>query len=271
MKDARCSGYLRVRGSNGVIVITTKRGRSGKVRVNYDAYYGTQRPLKDGFNIANTQETANAIQQGYINSGLTPGHKQLGTGATPVIPDYITPLAAKEGDPNTDPSTYKMYDNPITKTNKQGTDWFHEIFKPAPITSHNLAVSSGSDRSSFYLSLNYFNQQGTLIESYLKRYSARINTTFNVNNKIRIGENAYIYYRQNPNMPDNNQDEDNPIAMSYRESPLIPVYDIVGNYAGTISQGLGNAENPWLTSDVQLITKTIPGRCRGTYLQRLIS
>jgi len=244
LKDAGAAAIYGVRGSNGVIVVTTKRGRSGKVRVAYDAYVGTQRPLKKGFNIANTQETANAIQQGYLNSGLTPGHKQLGTGNTPVIPDYITPTAAKEGDPNTDPSTYKLYDNQITKTNKQGTDWFHEIFKPAPITSHNLAVSSGNDRSTFFLSLNYFNQEGTLIETYMKRYSARINTTFNVNNKIRIGENAYVFYRSNPSLPDANQAEGNAISMSYRESPLIPVYDIKGNFAGTGSQGLGNAKNP---------------------------
>ncbi|HEX6430788.1 MAG TPA: SusC/RagA family TonB-linked outer membrane protein, partial [Niastella sp.] len=244
LKDAGAAAIYGVRGSNGVIVVTTRRGRTGKVRVNYDAYYGTQRPLKDGFNIANTQETANAIQQGYINSGLTPGHKQLGTGTTPVIPDYIRPTAAMEGDPNTDPSTYKLYDNQITKTNKQGTDWFHEIFKPASITSHNLAVSSGSDRSTFFLSLNYFNQQGTLIETYLKRYSARINTTFNLGNKVRIGENAYIFYRQNPGLTNGNQDEGNPISHSYRESPLIPVYDIKGNFAGTGSQGLGNAQNP---------------------------
>ncbi|WP_207512366.1 SusC/RagA family TonB-linked outer membrane protein [Longitalea luteola] len=244
LKDAGAAAIYGVRGSNGVIVITTKRGRSGKVRVNYDAYYGTQRPLKDGFNIANTQETANAIQQGYINSGLTPGHKQLGTGQTPVIPDYITPTAAMEGDPNTDPSTYKLYENQITRTNKQGTDWFHEIFKPAPITSHNLAVSSGNDRSTFFLSVGYFDQQGTLIETYLKRYSARINTTFNLNNKIRIGENAYVFYRQNPGLTNGNQNEGNPISHSYRESPLIPVYDIMGNFAGTGSQGLGNAQNP---------------------------
>ncbi len=244
LKDAGAAAIYGVRGSNGVIVVTTRRGRTGKVRINYDAYVGTQRPLKNGFNIANTQETANAIQQGYINSGLTPGHKQLGTGQTPVIPDYIRPTAAMEGDPNTDPSTYKLYDNQITKTNKQGTDWFHEIFKPAPITSHNLAVSSGSDRSTFFLSLNYFNQQGTLIETYLKRYSARINTTFNLGNKVRVGENAYIFYRQNPGLTNGNQNEGNPISHSYRESPLIPVYDIMGNFAGTGSQGLGNAQNP---------------------------
>jgi TonB-linked SusC/RagA family outer membrane protein len=190
LKDAGAAAIYGVRGSNGVVIITTKRGRSGKPRISYDAYVGTQRPLKDGFNIANTQETANAIHQSYINSGLTPGNKQFGSGPTPVIPDYITPTAAKEGDPNTDPSTYALYTNQITRANKQGTDWFHEIFKPAVITSHNLSASSGSDRSTFYFSLNYFNQQGTLIETYLKRYSARVNTTFNLNNKIRVGENA---------------------------------------------------------------------------------
>ncbi len=244
LKDAGAAAIYGVRGSNGVIVVTTKRGRSGKVKVAYDAYVGTQRPLNDGFNISNTQETANAIQQGYINSGLTPGHKQLGTGATPVIPDYITPTAAMEGDPRVNPSQYKLYDNQITKINKQGTDWFHEIFKPAVITSHNLAVSQGTEKSTFFLSLNYFNQDGTLIETYLKRYSARINTTFNLNNKIRIGENAYVFYRQNPGFPSGNQNEGNPISHSYRESPLIPVYDIMGNFAGTGSQGLGNAQNP---------------------------
>ncbi|MCS3800015.1 SusC/RagA family TonB-linked outer membrane protein [Niastella sp. OAS944] len=244
LKDAGAAAIYGVRGSNGVIVVTTKRGRSGRVRVNYDGYVGTQRPLKDGFRIANTQETANAIQQGYINSGITPGHKQLGTGTTPVIPDYITPTAAMEGDPRVDPSKYALYENQITKTNKSGTDWFHEIFKPAVITSQNVAVSSGNDRSSFFLSLNYFNQQGTLIETYLKRYSARINTTFNINNKIRIGENAYVFYRQNPGLTNGNQNEGNPISHSYRESPLIPVYDIKGNFAGTGSQGLGNAQNP---------------------------
>jgi TonB-dependent starch-binding outer membrane protein SusC len=244
LKDAGAAAIYGVRGSNGVIVITTKRGRSGKARITYDGYYGTQRPLKDGFNIANTQETANAIQQSYINSGLTPGHKQLGSGTTPVIPDYITPTAAMEGDPRTNPANYKLYDNQITRTNKQGTDWFHEIFKPAPITSHNVSVASGSDRSTFFFSLGYFDQEGTLIETYLKRYSARINTTFNLGNKVRIGENAYVFYRSNPGLPNANQNEGNPISHSYRQSPLIPVYDIKGNFAGTGSQGLGNAQNP---------------------------
>ena len=242
LKDAGAAAIYGVRGSNGVIVVTTKKGRPGKARVAYDAYYGSQVPSSTGFRIANTQETANATQQSYLNDGQTPAHKQLGTGVTPVIPDYIFPTAAMEGNPLVDPSQYALYTNQITKTNKIGTDWFHEIFKTAPLQSHNLSVSSASDKSTFFFSLNYFNQTGTLIETYLKRYSARINTSFNVNNRIRIGENIYAFYKQNPGFT--NQNEGNGISMSYRESPLIPVYDIKGNYAGTGSQGLGNAQNP---------------------------
>ena len=125
---------------------------------------------------------------------------------------------------DTDPADYALYDNQITRANKQGTDWFHEVFKNAPIQSHNISVSSGTDKSTFFFSVGYFNQEGTLIETYLKRYSARINTTFNVDNKIRIGQNAYVFYKKNPGF--NNQNEGNGISMSYRESPIIPIYDI---------------------------------------------
>ena len=244
LKDAGAASIYGVRGSNGVIIVTTKRGKQGAAHITYDGYVGTQRPLKDGFNLANTQETANAYVKQYENDGIADGNKQFkeapdGTG---IIPDYITPTAASEGDPNTDPSTYKLYDNPITKANKTGTDWFHEIFKPALFQSHTVSASGGSDKSTYYFSASYLDQQGTLINTYLKRYSARINTTFNIKDHIRVGENAYVFYKQNPGFT--NQNEGNAISMSYREDPVIPIHDIAGNYAGTISQGLGNAQNP---------------------------
>jgi len=238
LKDAGAAAIYGVRGSNGVVVVTTKRGKSGKARVSYDGFIGTQRPDKNGFRMANTSETAQAVQQSFINSGVTPANKQYGTGTTPVIPKYITPTASATADP----ATYALYTNQITLANQQGTDWFHEIFKPATFQSHSLSVSSGSDRSSFYLSLGYLNQEGTLINTYLKRYSVRVNTTFNVNNHIRIGENLYAFYKKNPGFT--NQNEGNAISHSYRENPIIPVYDIRGNFAGTGSQGLGNAQNP---------------------------
>jgi len=243
LKDAGAAAIYGVRGSNGVLIVTTKKGRPGKARITYDGFYGTQRPLSGNvFNIATPQETANAYWLEYQNDGLTPAHPQWGNGAQPVLPDYITPSAGKTGDPLTDPSTYKLYTNQITKINKSGTDWFHEVFKPASIQSHTVSASGGGEKSAYYFSVGYFNQQGTAIETYLKRYSARINTVFNVKDHIRIGENAYVLYRQAPGFT--NQNEGNPVSYTYRESPAIPVYDIMGNYAGTNSKGFGNPQNP---------------------------
>ncbi len=245
LKDAGAAAIYGVRGSNGVIIVTTKRGQQGKAKITYDGYVGTQRPLKNGFNIANPTETANAIWQEYLNDSLQPVHKQYGSGPTPVIPDYITPPGAKEGDPNTDPSTYALYTNQITRANKEGTDWFHEIFKPALIQSHSISASGGGDKSTYLFSVGYFDQEGTLIFTSLKRYSARINTTFNIKDKIRVGENAYIFYKQNPgylNPPGVNSS--NAINASYRMPPIVPVYDIKGNFAGGSSQSLGNSPQP---------------------------
>ena len=246
LKDAGAASIYGVRGSNGVIIVTTKRGKTGRPKVTYDGYYGVQMADKDGFNIANSVETMNAPQATYVNSGQPGAHKQFNANGTqpnnPSIPNYIFGTGGVPAAASVDPTKYALYTDQYTAANKTGTDWFHEVFKDAPITSHTVSVSSGNDRSSFYFSLGYFNQQGTLIETYLKRYSARINTSFNVNNHIRIGENLYFFYKKNPGF--NNQNEGNGISMSYRESPLIPVYDIKGNYAGTGSQGLGNAQNP---------------------------
>lgn len=250
LKDASAAIY-GVAGSNGVIIVTTKRGRSGKAKVSYDAYYGvTTRGI--GYDMANPQEQANAIWQQMRNSGLKPGdanwgNKQLGNGETPVIPDYITPtgytLCNCPADAAVDPAKYDKDKYQITRANKEGTNWYNEITRNAPTQSHNLSVSAGSDKSNYYFSMNYLDQQGIAQFQYLKRYAVRANTQFNVGKNIRVGENAYIFYRQNPRF--GNQGEGSPFSMAFREDPIIPVYDIMGNFAGTKSQGLGNARNPY--------------------------
>ncbi len=253
LKDAGASSIYGVRGSNGVIIITTKRGKAGRSTVNYDAYYGTQRPLGGNpFHLLNAQELANALWKAEIQSGQVvaatgfPTSQQYGSGANPVLPDYITPGGAHEGDPSVNPALYNVdYSKgpiyQITRANKQGTNWFHELFRPAAIQSHTLSMSGGAEKSTYYFSLGYFNQQGTLQETYLKRYSAKINTTFNVKKNIRVGENAYIYFKSNPQI---GYFSENVINYDYREQPIIPVYDIKGNYAGSNGPELGNAPNP---------------------------
>ena len=257
LKDASAAIY-GVAGSNGVIIITTKKGKSGKAKITYNGYYGTTTRGK-GWDMATPQQEANAIWQQQINSnpaGYIPTSKQYGTGATPVVPDYIqtyadpTPGAHKPygytlcncaADSIVDPRFYNINTAQITKANKAGTNWYNQITRNAPTQSHDISISAGSDKSSYYVDMGYLNQQGILKYQYLERYSLRANTQFNVNNHIRIGENAYLFYKKNPKQ--SNQQEGSPFSMGFREDPIIPVYDIMGNFAGTKSQDLGNARN----------------------------
>lgn len=254
LKDASASIY-GVRGSNGVIIVTTKKGKTGKPRVTYDGYYGVTEPGK-GFDMANPTEEANAIWQQLRNSGLTPqdttgkwGSKQFGHGENPVIPEYIFPTGFTPNPSNprdldsVNPARYDINNYQITKANKTGTNWYKEIMKQALMTSHNVSVSGGAEKSSYLFSLGYINQQGTMLNTYLKRYSVRVNTNFNIKDRIRVGENAYIYNKVNPQQ--GNQGEGSPITTAFRESSIIPVYDIMGNYAGTKAGDLGNARNPY--------------------------
>ncbi|MDE3183882.1 MAG: TonB-dependent receptor [Bacteroidota bacterium] len=244
LKDASAAIY-GVAGSNGVIIITTKKGKTGKAKITYNGYYGTTTRGK-GWDMATPQEEANAIWLQQQNSGIAnPSSKQYGSGATPVVPDYITPTGYTvcncPGDSVINPALYDLNTYQITKANKAGTNWYDEITRNAPTQSHNISVAAGSDKSSYYVDFGYLNQQGIAKYTYLERYSLRANTQFNVNDHIRIGENAYLFYKKNPQV--NNQQEGSPFSMGFREDPIIPVYDIMGNFAGTKSQDLGNAQN----------------------------
>ncbi|GAB3804660.1 TonB-dependent receptor [Spirosoma humi] len=253
LKDAGAASIYGSRAANGVIILTTKRGsKNEKVKVSYDAYYGSQRVRQGNvWNILSPQEMADLkwVALKNTNPGEPINDAQYGNGATPVLPNYIAPAGAQTVDEalyNVNPN----YSNPddvndfyrIVKANKEGTDWFHAIFKPAPITSHNISVTGGSDRGNYLFSLNYFNQQGTLIDTYLKRYTIRSNSQYNVNDHIRLGENLAYSITDNPQVSIN--DPGGTIGMAYRAQPIIPVYDIRGNYAGGYGSGLGDAFNP---------------------------
>jgi TonB-linked SusC/RagA family outer membrane protein len=245
LKDAGAAAIYGVRGSNGVIVVTTKKGKLGKPTITYDAYFGMQQPLPGNpFNMLNSQDFMKVVQIATPNNSLfangMPDFMYAGPGVAGV---------AKAGDPAVDPAKYNL--DPINtannyliqEVNKTGTDWFHELFKPAPMTNHNLTVSGGTEKSTYLVALGYIDQQGTLLETYLKRYSARINTSFKVGNHIRLGQNANIYYRRSPGF--GNQAEFGNLSAVYKMMPIIPVYDIRGNFGGTFAgPALGSNQNP---------------------------
>jgi len=191
-------------------------------------------------------QTATTFNLGQYNGG------QPST-ATPFIPEYIlagTASGVQAGDPRADPSLYKLDLNNvedgsylIVAANKTGTDWMDAITQDAPIQNHNITVSGGTETGNYLLGLNYFDQDGIIDFTGYKRYSIRANTNFIIKNKIRVGENMQVSYIDKHGFT--NQDEGNAISMAYRMQPIVPVYDIKGNFAGTRGSNLGNAENPY--------------------------
>ncbi len=264
LKDASSASIYGSRAGNGVVIVTTKKGKAGKPVFTYDMYAGTQRPGKF-LDLLNTEEYAQLVWESRINAGAVgnngnPVHAQFGNGTTPVIPDYIFPAGAMEGDPrvaqdadgnyinyssNIDGPDFNKTKWMITKANKTGTNWLDEIFDPAPIQNHQIGVSGGSEAGRYAMSLNYFDQQGIMIYTDFKRYSLRANTEFNINKRIRVGENFQIGYGERVNQPNGNSQESNPTSFAFRIQPIVPVYDVSGQvFGGTRGTDLDNSRNP---------------------------
>jgi TonB-linked SusC/RagA family outer membrane protein len=251
LKDGQAAIY-GARGSAGVIIVTTRRGR-GKPSITYESYYGIQMP-KTG-NVWNKLDTKGMADLFWLaaknsqqdkNGVVTSG--QYGTGTSPVIPDYIK-YGTKSG--YTGPVDLTKYNNNYSKgdiflivpANKTGTDWWDVLMDPAPMQSHTITASGAAEKSTYLYSLNFLDQKGTLLNTYLKRYTARVNTSWNIKNNIRIGENMTVFYRDNPRI--GNNQEGNDINNTAWEQPIIPVLDAGGGFGGTAGSQLGNSSNPY--------------------------
>ena len=270
LKDAGAASIYGSRAANGVVIVTTKKGRS-EIKVNYNMYIGTQLVNSGNpWNILSPQEMADlkfmALRNTNPNDPIN--DDQYGNGANPVLPNYIAPVGTQTVDestyyvnPNyTDGSELDNF-NRIVRANHQGTNWFQEIFNPAQIMSHNLSASGGGELGNYFFSMNYFNQQGTLTNTYLKRYTIRANSTYNISKNVRIGENLAYSISENPQI--DNLTEGSAIGMSFRQQPIIPVYDIMGNYAGSFGSGLGNAKNPVAIMDRTRNNRGVASRLFG--------
>ncbi|SHN37555.1 SusC/RagA family TonB-linked outer membrane protein [Mucilaginibacter sp. OK098] len=265
LKDAGAAAIYGVSGGNGVIVVTTKKGKAGKTTFSYDAYYGDQVPLQGNVWHLMTPAQQAQLSKESGDSGQKSLYDPNNTGNW-TVPAYgyhgtAAPAGTSFGTAGVtnDPAIVSHYifdavkpgnDFLVQKFNQAGTDWFHEIFKHAPQQSHSVTASGGSDKNTFLFSLQYLNQQGTLIKTFEKRYQARVNSTFSLlDNHFRFGEQGYVFYRENNGgSPFNQQKEGGSISHTYREMPIIPVHDVGGNYGGGYDgpggEPLGNGSNP---------------------------
>ncbi len=228
LKDAGAASIYGSRASNGVIIVSTKKGSAG-TKVSYSMYYGSQDPGNGPDNLLDAQEYANLQWLVYRNDGTTEVHPFYGpsTNATPTMPAWAG-----------------------------NTDWYKAITRHAPIMNHDLSLSGGTDNAKFFAAIGVFDQQGIVIYTDAKKYTARFNSEFNfLNDRIKVGENITLAYRTNHGV--GNLDEGSPIQQaSYRSQPIIPVIMTVavpdglshafvpGDWGGTgIRPRLGQAGN----------------------------
>ncbi|GAB2525703.1 SusC/RagA family TonB-linked outer membrane protein [Spirosoma aerophilum] len=261
LKDASAASIYGSRAANGVIIITTKKGKIGAPQFTFNSRVGVQVGKVDLGLIKNPQEFGNLLWIQRRNAGIltngNPSHPQYGNGPTAVVPDYIlagSSYGLFEGDPKTNPSLYtynraNFYQ--IVKANKEGTDWEKEILHPAVIQEYNIGANGGTETGRYAIALNYFKQDGVLKHTSFDRYSLRANTEFLFKKKFRLGENLEVSYTENKGYYNNNgtastanNQDGNPIGNGYRIPSIIPVYDIMGNFAATRAAGLGPATNP---------------------------
>ena len=166
LKDAASAAIYGSRAANGVILITTKQGKKGKVSINYSGNVGIQRATRVP-KMAKSWQYAELYNQSMENEGKS---------STLFPQDRIDRMKAG-GDPD---------------VLEGSTDWFDEILHPAVQHSHNVTVQGGSEKTSYIGSLGYTYQNGVIFSSY-KRYNARINTTTDLTSWFKVGMNlAYI-------------------------------------------------------------------------------
>ena len=269
LKDAASASIYGVRSSNGVIVITTKKGKKG-VTVAYDMTYGWQLPgTKPDKDRLTPLEVAELSYMVLRNEKKPLTGSIYGPGPAPKLPDYIfagnyassagVPGPLYEGNPAVAPSLYTLDPSRvgdqgysayiIVPSNKQGTKWWKEATRNAPIQNHNLTFGSGNENARFLFSLNYFEQDAITIHQFYKRYTGRLNSEFSLFDKrIRIGENLQISSSE-ANVQGNsasgnksNNQEDSDISGAVGGMAIVPVRNIMGDWAG--SKGEWGGKNP---------------------------
>jgi TonB-dependent starch-binding outer membrane protein SusC len=241
LKDAASSAIYGTRGANGVVIITTKHGKENQQPAfTFHVRTGVSQAVNQ-YDMLNTNEYAQAVWLTYKNQGMTPTSAQYGSGANPVIPDYILPAGGKAG--QVDESKYDVIGNPIMKANKVGTNWYDEIYRSGLVQEFDMSAVGGGKNASYALSGNYLDEKGFLKYVDFKRFTFRLNTEAKFNTWFKVGENIQLTYIDQHGNRDNNG-EGAPISMAYRMQPIIPVYDIKGNFAGTKAPEMGNPNNP---------------------------
>lgn len=208
LKDASATAIYGSRGNNGVIIITTKRGKSEKSQISYSGYYGVQKVIRN-LDLLNGAEHAQFLNEWADANNITR--------------------------PFSDPAAIG-----------EGTNWQDQIFRSAAIQNHQLSLSGGTGKTRYFISGNYFDQQGIVLNSDLKRYSLRVNLDNQINDKVTFSQSLTYSRTVNNSVPIASVGDGNirtPAEKARVTSPTVPVFDENGAYTDTW-YGASKAENP---------------------------
>lgn len=183
MRDASAASIYGSRAANGVIVVTTKKGKKGEVKVNFDAYL-TASYYHNKIDVLSSKEYGEALWKASLNSGVDPNGNNLG-----IRYDYSQDKTT--GAYTLNNVLFPEYLDGKKKTMKPAnTDWFDEVTRTGVAQSYNLSVSNGTERGNYYFSLGYYDNEGLVKNTDFNRISARMNTDFKLwGDVITIGEN----------------------------------------------------------------------------------
>lgn len=203
LKDASATAIYGSRGANGVIIITTKHGLSGKSSLNFSYSYGIQEAN-------NRVKMLNASQFASLHNDI------LSNGGLSQNPEF------------TDPASLGI-----------GTDWLGSFFRSAPMENISMNVSGGSEKSTYYLSANYFNQDGIIINTGFQRFTVQLNTDNRVRNYLKFGNSLTLNH-------DTKTSGDYSVRNAMLALPTQPIFRPEGNYSGPLGQPIysGDITNP---------------------------
>lgn len=229
LKDAASASIYGSRAANGVIIITTKKGKSGQLKIDLDASLSVSL-YANKLDVLNAKEYGQAMWQAYVNGGQDPNTNPLGY-------HYDWGYDAN-GYPQLNGITMDRFLDSGNTVPSADTDWVDETTRTGIVQNYNVAVSNGTDKGSSYFSLGYYKNLGIIKTSDFERFSARMNSEYKLIDKIlTIGEHFTLNRTSEVQAPGGFLEN----ALQF--NPSLPVYDINGEYAGPVG-GYPDRENP---------------------------